>query len=442
MNRRSFLKAASGACLASGLGLPAAASPDDVGLPSVRREDPKLRNRRPYAGVDWTKARQVNTTSHGHCVYDRMLEPYKRRNFGLYTISNYYPSAPTMPGKTFDRHHYRLHHDWPMMVNGKRKAGPFDWNAIIEPWKDELPEELRRQLPFRDGGVMLPSFPDGVLEAPNAEHHCFLDGEGRIMWPLHVCAPGSAFKSGSFDSGLRFLTKKAGFGMGMQEFWKTGFDRLIDALVVPDGGGLTINHPSWSHHRREDILTWLDHDARVLGIEVLENGYNSEHYWDWVLSTGRQCFGFFVPDWRAGKLTGDSGVKDGPDVPFGVNVLVVPEYTVEACLRAYRRGDFYGARSGLGALKFTSIEFGESLVVATTDRPARFELVTARGVVHRAEGTRIEWSVPKPDGGCSREGSTMDMFARIRAHATDGSGEVLFSQPYMLPTKDWTKWSL
>ena len=70
MNRRSFLKAASGACLASGLGLPAAASPDDVGLPSVRREDPKLSNRRPYAGVDWTKARQVNTTSHGHCVYD------------------------------------------------------------------------------------------------------------------------------------------------------------------------------------------------------------------------------------------------------------------------------------------------------------------------------------------------------------------------------------
>lgn len=443
MERRSFLQSAAGLWLASALS-PAAgfSATSDLASPKIVRQPARLRNRRPYAGIDWSAARQINTTSHGHCINDKMLEPYRRRNFGLYTISNYYPSAPTMPGKTIDRNHYRLHHDWPLVVGGRRTAGPFDWNKIVAAWQEELPAAQRANFPFRPGGPMLPSFPDGVLEAPNAEHHCFLDHAGQIVWPLHVCAPGSAFKSGTFDAGLRYLTKKAGFCMGVGEPWEVGFDRLIDGLVVPDGGGITINHPRWSHHRREDLLTWLDFDARVLGIEVLEDGENAEAYWDWILSTGRQCFGFFVPDWRAMRLVNNSGLSDGPGVTFGVNVLVVPERTVEACLRAYRRGDFYGARSGLGALRFTRIDFGEREIVVETDKPARFEAITSRGVVATAEGTRLTWPVPQPDGHCGWTGSSMDVFVRVRATATDGSGEVLYTQPYLFATAEMSDWRL
>ena len=94
------------------------------------------------------------------------------------------------------------------------------------------------------------------------------------------------------------------------------------------------------------MLKILDHDPRVLGIEVIEDGgYNSENYWDWALSTGRQCFGFFVPDWHVENKT------------FGVNVLCVQEKTVHSCLKAYREGNFYGALVGLDALAFTRITF-------------------------------------------------------------------------------------
>jgi hypothetical protein len=93
------------------------------------------------------------------------------------------------------------------------------------------------------------------------------------------------------------------------------------------------------------MLDILDHDPRVLGIEVLQAGRNSENYWDWALATGRQCFGFFVPDWSIKKEI------------FGVNVLCVEERTVNACLKAYREGNFYGAAHGLDELAFTRLSF-------------------------------------------------------------------------------------
>ena len=122
--------------------------------------------------------------------------------------------------------------------------------------------------------------------------------------------------------------------------------------------------------------------------------------------------------------------KDGS---FGVNVLVVPELSVHACLRAYRQGSFYGAKRGLGELAFTRIEFGgENTVEAETDRPARFEVITAAGVVKRTEkGTSVRWKMETPPlcGGSRRH---MHAFVRVKAYATDGSGEELFSQPYMI----------
>jgi hypothetical protein len=165
------------------------------------------------------------------------------------------------------------------------------------------------------------------------------------------------------------------------------------------------------------LIELLDYDPRVLGIEVMESGRNSEHYWDWVLATGRQCFGFFVPDWGLNKRK------------FGVNILCVHEKTVHECLKAYRDGNFYGAAIGLDDLAFTNLSFDGMQVKANTDKPARLEIITARGVVKELTGTEIVWDVI-PNG--NSVGPRVDVFARVKAYAIDGSEEELFSQPFML----------
>lgn len=375
------------------------------------------RNRKPYSNLDWSKVVKVKTTTHGHCLNQGMLDIYLKRGFGLMTISNYYPSAPYVPLAKMTENYYRVHHDHPIMVNGKLTDGPFDWNKIIGEWKDELAEPQAKEFPFKEGRRLFKPLPEGVLEAPNAEHHSFRYANGKPTLNLHMCAPGSAYRSGTFDARNRFKSKSHGYHFGSGEYWGTAINRIIDGLIYPDGGGVTVNHPTWSKLDRGFLLELLDYDPRVLGIEVMEAGRNSENYWDWVLATGRQCFGFFVPDWsiRAKK--------------FGVNVLCVPEKTVHACLKAYREGNFYGALIGLDDLAFTSLSFNGKQVKASTDKPARFEVITARGVVKETTGKEVVWDVV-PDG--NSVGPRIDVFARVKAYATDGSEEVLFSQPFML----------
>ena len=399
----------------------------DAGHGGAReRIAPAPRNRHPYSDVDWSTAQQVKGTTHVHCTTQEQLEVILKRGIEFLTLSNYYPSAPWYPLSKMTKNYYRLHHDFPVMVNGKRTEGPFDWNAIVGQWIDELPPEIRAEYPFKEGGKVFRPLPEGVLEAPNAEHHHFLYEDGSNVWCLHMNSPGSMFASGTFDQGQkkRFQTGVHGYNYGSGEYWQTAIDRMIEGLVYPDGGGVTINHPRWSALNRNDLAAFLDYDPRVLGIEVIEGGNtNSECYWDWVLSTGRQCFGFFVPDHSISR-------KDGS---FGVNVLVVPEKSVHACLKAYRQGNFYGAKRGLGELSFTRIAFsGGNAVEAETDRPARFEVITSVGVVKRKErGTSVKWTMEGPPlcGGSRRH---VHAFIRVKAYALDGSGEELFSQPYMI----------
>lgn len=415
MKRREFMMLGAASALAAKVGSAAAKKTSSVDG-GVKRPAPP-RNRRPYDGLDWSKVIKVKTTTHGHCLNQRMLDIYLKRGFGLMTISNYYPSAPYCPLSEMTGGYYRMHHDHPVMVNGKRMDGPFDWNKILEKWKGELPEEQAKEFPFKEGGKLFKPLPEGVLEAPNAEHHGFLLENGRHAGSLHLCAPGSAFKSGTFDARNKFKSMTHGYHFGSGEYWGTAVDRIIAGLIHPDGGGVTINHPTWSKLKRKLILEMLDYDPRVLGIEVLESAVNSEHYWDWILATGRQCFGFFVPDWGLKKKI------------FGVNVLCVQEKTVHACLKAYREGNFYGAAIGLDDLAFTGISFEGRQVRATTDKPARLEVRTARGVVKETTGTEIVWDVV-PNG--SSQGPHVDVFARVKAYAVDGSEEELFSQPFML----------
>ena len=424
ITRNEFLKV-SAAMMAAG-GSRFAATAADAKKP-VPPSSP--RNRHPYKGIDWATAHQIRGTTHVHCKSQDDLDVILKR-IEFVTLSNYYPSAPWWPLAKMTENYYRLHHDFPVMVKGKRVEGPFDWNKIVGQWIKDLPPELQKEYPFKEGGKIFKPLPEGVLEAPNAEHHSFRLENGRGHPRLHMNSPGSRFASGTFDQWQkrRFQTgERGGYHFGSGELWSTAIDRMIAELIYPDGGGVTINHPVWSSYDRMFILKILDHDPRVLGMEVIEGGAtNGEAYWDWVLATGRQCFGFFVPDHNIRR-------KDGA---FGVNVLVTPERSVHACLKAYRDGNFYGAKRGLNELKFTRISFGGTTVEAETDKPARLEVITGLGVVKsEKKSTAIKWTMDK-EYEWSGPRNDVHIFARIKAYALDGSGEELFTQPYMLVPGD------
>ena len=414
MKRREFMMLGAAGMIFPGINMSLAS--DSVPLPNVKRDAPP-RNRNPYKGLDWSRVMRIKTTSHGHCTSQKMLDKYLKRGFGLMTMSNYYPSAPYVPASKMTKNYYIMHHEHPVMVKGKLTPGPFDWNTILEGIKDRIDPKLAGKLPFKEGEKLFKPLPKDVLEAPNAEHHGFRLDNGKFAANLHMCAPGSAYASGTFDARNRYKTYSAGYYFGSGEKWRIAVDRMIAGLVHKDGGGVTINHPTWTKLDRSLMLEILDHDPRVLGIEVLEAGRNSESYWDAALSTGRQCFGFFVPDWSINKEI------------FGVNVLCVEEKTVHACLKAYREGNFYGAAHGLDELAFTGLSFDGKCVRASTDKPARLEVITAKGVVKTIEGRDVAWNVVSDGNGT---GPRVDVFARIRATAADGCGEVLYSQPFML----------
>lgn len=406
MTRKEFLKYSACAAAASAWrwdGLSATAGDEII------RHDAAPRNRRPYAGVDWANAFQIRTTTHGHCDNQKMLDAYLKRGFEFLTISNYYPSAPRFPLNDVHEGDFRVKHDFPVMVKGRRTKGPFDWNAIVSEWKDELPEAQKKQLPFKRGRRLFKPLPPGIIEAPNAEHHYLLDDSAKkIVKGLHICSPGSAFSSGTFDKRNRFMTHKKGWCYGSGEPWRIAVDRMLAGLIDPMGGGVTINHPTWSKMDYDFPAKMLDHDPRVLGMEVINGKYFSEDYWDHTLKTGRQCYGFFVPDWSLWR---------------GCNVLLVKERTVEACLRAYREGNFYGALHG-GGVKFTNISFDERVIEATTDAPVKFELISAKGKISEKTDTGLSFKVPTS--------AQSHVYFRIKALATDSSGEILYSQPFMI----------
>ncbi len=427
MNRREFMMATAAAAVGTGIngaraeGMPP--PPASRGLPGFKRDVPP-RNRHPYKGIDWSSAYQIRTTSHVHCLTQADLDVLLGR-LEMITLSNYYPSAPWWPLSKMTENYFSVHHDFPVTVKGKRVEGPFDWNKIIGEWIKDLPPEVQKDFPLKEGGKIFKPLPEGVLEAPNAEHHHFKGDDGKFVRGLHINAPGSTFSSGTFDKwGRKFQTpRRGGYDPGSGEHWATAIDHMIEGLLYPDGGGVTINHPVWSSYYRPLLLDILDHDQRVLGMEVIEGGrVNGEAYWDWVLATGRQCFGFCVPDHSI-------RIKDGS---FGVNVLVTPEQSVHACLKAYRDGNFYGARRGLNELRFKRIVFDGTTVEAETDKPARFEVKTGVGIVKEVkEATSVKWTM-EAEYSSSSPRAEAHIFARIKAYALDGSGEELFSQPYML----------
>ncbi len=384
------------------------------------------RNPMPYEDVNWETVQRVVTTTHAHIGSQTVLDRAYEDGLRFFTISNYYPSAPWWPMEGIRTNQFCAGQEHGVMVRGEFQDGPFDWNAILlDPetgWADELPEDLRSQLPFTVGGRVFTTIPHDILEAPNAEHHSFTDTQ------LHLCAPGSAYRSGNFDARNRFKLRDHGYAMGVGRPWREGFALILDELIVENGGGVTLNHPVWSKLSQEAAIEMLDFDSRVLGIEIFNHGcvlereskscIENEVFWDAILTTGRQCFGFFVPDHRMSAVDG---------AWQGRNILLVDSFTVEDCLRAYRQGRFYGALLGTG-LAFTRIAAGPDQVVVDTSGANRIEFITETGIALAVDGSSGAFQIPR-----LADGKPDIIFVRVKAY--DASGETLFSQPMVYATR-------
>lgn len=267
----------------------------------------------PYQNVNWETVNKVQSCSHEHCENQSQFNTLMQSS-GLYhvCVSNYHPSEPLYPTPYTSDHQF--------------------------------------------------------IASPNAEHHT-LSIKNIFKGRLHINGLGSFFESGS----PRGESPEGCNYANVSEI----IPQIIDDLQFEDGGGVTINHPFWSSLTAKDIIDILDVDDRVLGLEIF-NSYK-EHYtdnvldesmvknislWDSVLSTGRRCWGFCVAD-HQGQIT---------PTWEGRNILLVNEITEHDCLKAYRRGEFYG-KLGTTNLFFDNISFDNGELTVEAENADRIDIV-------------------------------------------------------------------
>ena len=379
--------------------------------------------RNPYEGIDWQSVMRIGSATHMHMANQRTLDNGYQYGIRHFPISNYYPSAPysseTRPSD------FRLRQHWPeTMEDGTTLEPPINWNDIIT-WRDELDEPYRSELPFQEGGLAFTQVPDDAIISPNAEHHGFSNSRS------HICSPGSSFISGNIDPKEHYHLKRHGFRVGFGGTWHEAFEGMLQGLVYPDGGGITINHPTWfSKLPEEQVLEMLDFDEGVLGIEIY-NDYSARrdwsqtpnykapsesepgfslNLWDRILSTGRRCWGFCVPDHSVGRGANWDGR----------NVLLVSEFAERDCLQAYRQGRFYGCLKDNG-LTVTDLSATESTISVGISASATITFVTEAGIVSTVEGDSATYEIPQRNGGPD--------LVYVRIQVADESGERLFLQP-------------
>lgn len=381
--------------------------------------------KQPYADTNWSAVLRVGSATHLHIKDQADLENGCRYGLRHFPISNYYPSAPCQTETR--RSDFTLRQSWPARRNGVLIKPPIHWNEIIT-WRESLAEPYRSNFPFAETAPLYAKIPPGVILGPNAEHHGFTNS------PCHICSPGSRFASGNFDVHSHYQLASHGFPAGFGGTWEEGFDGMIKGLVHADGGGITINHPAWfSKLSPDQICAMLDFDEAVLGIEIY-NDYSANRnwfvnpdyrapeteseigfstgLWDRILATGRRCWGFCVPDHSVGK--GRNWL--------GRCILLVPDFTEQECLRAYRNGNFYGCLRDNG-LTVTDFRADGSEIAVAANSEATIRFITDQGVAISATGDRLVWQIPKKEGR-----STVKF---VRVEISDQTGERLFLQPVM-----------
>lgn len=233
----------------------------------------------PYSNINWSSIIKVPSCSHQHCENQAQFNNIVQSGmYRHYAISNYYRSEPVYP------------------LSSK----------------------------FTD-------IPENAISCQNAEHH------GTNVQPMHFNGIGCTKVSGSLRhlvDGQWVYDQPVGFGGIM---WYSAFKQVLDTLVYADGGGITINHPSWSNRHgglsQAQIEEFLLYDHRVLGIET----YNAQEedwdfaLWDALLLKRFWCYGFAATD-HIGQFSGS---------PKGRNVLLSEDASEHDCLKAYREGRFY-----------------------------------------------------------------------------------------------------
>lgn len=250
---------------------------------------------------------------------------------------------------------------------------------------------------------------DGIVSSPNAEHH--------NMTPygsLHCNGLGSYFSSGN-DYGV--------YPVGMNRAsWQYTFDCILQSLQFEDGGGITINHPSWSRWTSntgqpsvEDLCRMLDYDCRVLGIEfynsTCEYGFEEKVGWDldtWdeILLTGRRCWGFSAVDHRSRNISGRMS---------GMSILLCDQYDEHECLKAYRDGRFFGALYNT-SLRFNAIVLKDNnLSVSASD--AEYIYFIVNGDYIKSEGDYASITL-----------SDDTIYVRVEAHNNENA---IYSNPIL-----------
>lgn len=318
----------------------------------------------PYANVDWSNDSQIVTTTHDHVMDTNVSTTTKQHFDNLYNggvrcfaISNYYPSAPMYP--------------------------------------------------LSDYSAEIGSVPADIIELPNAEQH-YIAIFGLTGNSVHINSLGSTFRSGS----PRGQTP-SGFNGGRVE---TLIKDVVNELLYSDGGGLTLNHPTWTYNQNlfsMDIFCHLlDLDNRVLGIEIFNTATWDTELWDYILNTGRRCWGFAVPD-HYHKSHANW---------HGRNVLIIPELTQHECLKAFRNGNMYCKYANTN-LKFTGIALEGGTLTASTNEPATIKFV-GDGIV-----------ISETDNVTSASVNTDHLLQYVRIEAETATDRIL-SQPIMFSTQN------
>lgn len=332
-------------------------------------------------------------------------------------VSNYYPSAPYYPLNKIRKDQFKVQQEHAVVVNGQLKQGPFMWNDIMmdktNGWYNKLDAKLQQTLPSKIGDCIFNNIPADVNASPNAEHHSFKNTRA------HINSLGSFYCSGTFDVHNKYQLSKHGYAVGAAINWQDAFDSILRLSQFPDGGGITINHPAWSQLDIAQICQMLDYDNRVLGIEIWNetcqrldgHGFALE-MWDKILSTGRPCYGFAVPD-----HFNDPNWK-------GRNYLLIPEFNEKECLKAYRQGRFYCALLGNG-LKFNNITLADGTLSVNINKKALIKIISDKGTTETNECS-MTYKIPAVNGQFN--------IRYLRIEAEDDSGERIFSQPVMVTT--------
>lgn len=449
----------------------------------------------PYADVDWEHCDFLHSMSHQHQGQNETSrDAFYEMGYRHFAFSNYYPSAPTypLPVEYLAKHPDILgapnaeQHSFPdagLHFNslGSLLATGYGCNVSAKQCQDSPlayrfdglnawePERPWRGVYRLDVRLASTGTEAKALLTVNGATECAFRDNFADKGPIHekalpagshtiyLRAAASAVETMLTFDKARLSVTQYRLMQGANRPWRDVFRAALDGetvdgrhsggLVYPEGGGITLNHPTQA---REAYETMLDFDPRVLGIEVwnqLTSGFGSNkgfyddspgphlHFyqlWDALLSTGRRCWGFFV--------------KDHNTYGRGRNVLLVPmapeqprTKREETALRAYRTGAFFGSvaamavnEAGEVVAPYDKSEFRFSRITVRRDaaggalaievavagndpkkRPnVQIRFVTDQGIAAVFDAAEAEFPLPRDEGGRLKP-----IFVRIEAFA-------------------------